>query len=165
MAAFLLDRGVALLSVSIDAASRETFSAVRGVDKFDQVVGNVLRFMKMRGAAKRPRVTVSFGVEDANRRHDEAELGRQLSPQRLDLLGEAVGAALVFLDQREQAIAELELQLVDLEAVGDRRLLVSGTRRLAEQRIAAIAKVRTAASSKRPTPRRKSGITSTGITK
>jgi len=67
MSAFLLDMDVALLSISIDASSREVFHKVRGVDKLDQVVGNVLRFLDMRGAAKRPRVTVSFGVEEANR--------------------------------------------------------------------------------------------------
>ena len=59
-------------------------------------------------------------VEDAHRRHDEAELGGELAAQRLDLFGQPVGAALVFLDEAEEAVAELELELVDLEAVGDR---------------------------------------------
>lgn len=67
MGRFLLDMDVALLSISIDASTRGTFHKVRGVDKFDQVVSNVLRFLKMRGAATRPRVTVSFGIEEANR--------------------------------------------------------------------------------------------------
>lgn len=67
MSAFLLDMDVALLSISIDASTRDTFRKVRGVDKFDQVVANVLRFLEMRDGAKRPRVTVSFGIEDANR--------------------------------------------------------------------------------------------------
>ncbi len=67
MGAFLLDMDVALLSVSLDALTRETFHKVRGVDKFDQVVANILRFLKLRGDAKRPRVTVSFGIEETNR--------------------------------------------------------------------------------------------------
>jgi hypothetical protein len=54
-------------------------------------------------------------VEDAHRRHDEAHLGGELTAQRLDLLGQAVGAVLVFLDQRQQAVAEFDLEVVDLE--------------------------------------------------
>lgn len=74
MSAFLLDMDVALLSISIDASNRETFMKVRGVDKFDQVVGNVLRFLELRGSANRPRVTVSFGIEEANREEKQAFL-------------------------------------------------------------------------------------------
>ena len=53
-------------------------------------------------------------VEDAHRRHHEAHLDRQRTPQRLDLLGEAVGAV-GRIDQRQQRIAELDLEIVDLE--------------------------------------------------
>ena len=61
-------------------------------------------------------------VQNAHRRHDEAQFERKLTTQRLDLLGQPVIAMLVFLDQAQQAIAQLELEVVDLETVGDRRL-------------------------------------------
>jgi len=59
-------------------------------------------------------------VENADRRHDEAQFEGKLATQGLDLLGEAVGAGFVFLDEAEEAIAEFELEIVDLEAVADR---------------------------------------------
>ena len=58
-------------------------------------------------------------VEDAHRRHDEAHLDRERAPQRLDLLGQAV-AALRRIHQRQQRIAELDLEVVDLERSRDR---------------------------------------------
>ena len=58
-------------------------------------------------------------VEDAHRRHDEAHLGRQRAAQRLDLLGQAVGAV-GRVDQRQQRIAELDLEVVHLQRGGDR---------------------------------------------
>ena len=58
-------------------------------------------------------------VEDAHRRHDEAHLDRERAAQRLDLLGQAVGA-IWRVDQRQQRIAELDLEVVDLERGRDR---------------------------------------------
>ena len=58
-------------------------------------------------------------VEDAHRRHHEAHLDRERAPQRLDLLGEAVGAV-GRIDQRQQRVAELDLEIVDLERRRDR---------------------------------------------
>ena len=58
-------------------------------------------------------------VEDAHRRHDEAHLDGERAAQRLDLLGEAV-AAVGRIDQRQQRVAELDLEVVDLERAGDR---------------------------------------------
>ena len=60
-------------------------------------------------------------VEDAHRRHDEAHLGRERAAQRLDLLGQPVGAVRR-VDQRQQRIAELDLEVVDLERRRDRLL-------------------------------------------
>ncbi len=70
-------------------------------------------------------------VEDAHRRHDEAELGRERAPQRLDLLGEPVGAV-GRVDQRQERIAELDLEVIDLERGADRLL---GRRRLGGLRL------------------------------
>ena len=58
-------------------------------------------------------------VEDAHRRHHETHFDRERTAQRLDLFGQAVGAVGA-VDQRQQRIAELDLEIVDLERVGDR---------------------------------------------
>ncbi len=58
-------------------------------------------------------------VEDAHRRHHEAHLDRKRAAQRLDLLGQPV-AAVRRVDQRQQRVAELDLEIVDLERGGDR---------------------------------------------
>src|SRR5262249_32408315 len=58
-------------------------------------------------------------VEDAHRRHHESHLDCKRAPQRLDLLGEAV-AAVGGVDERQQRIAELDLEVVDLERRRDR---------------------------------------------
>ena len=58
-------------------------------------------------------------VEDAHRRHHKAHLDRERAAQRLDLLGEAVGAVGA-VHQRQQRIAELDLEIVDLERGRDR---------------------------------------------
>ena len=57
-------------------------------------------------------------VEDAHRRHHEAHFDRERAAQRLDLLGQAVGAVGA-VDQRQQRVAELDLEVVDLERIGD----------------------------------------------
>lgn len=72
MSTFLLDMQVELLSISIDAAGPEVFREVRGVNAFDKVVRNTRRFLEMRGDREKPRVTVSFGIEDANRHEKQA---------------------------------------------------------------------------------------------
>ena len=58
-------------------------------------------------------------VEDAHRRHHKAHFDRERTAQRLDLLGQAVGAVGA-VDQRQQRIAEFDLEIVDLERGGDR---------------------------------------------
>jgi hypothetical protein len=58
-------------------------------------------------------------VENAHGRHDEAHLGREIAAQRLDLFGEAV-VALRAVDERQEAVADLDLEVVDLERIGDR---------------------------------------------
>jgi hypothetical protein len=60
-------------------------------------------------------------VEDAHRRHYEAHLEGQRPAQGLDLFGEAV-AAVRRIDQRQEGIAELDLEVVDLQRIRDRFL-------------------------------------------
>ena len=52
-------------------------------------------------------------VEDAHRRHHEAHLDRERAAQCLDLLGQTVGAVRG-IDQRQQRIAQFDLEIVDL---------------------------------------------------
>ena len=65
-------------------------------------------------------------VEDADAGHHKAEVGRQRPAQRLDLVGEA--AALQIVDQRQQAIAQLDLDLVDGQGLGNRLVFGLGRR-------------------------------------
>ena len=60
-------------------------------------------------------------VEDAHRRHHKAHLDRERASQRLDLFGQAV-CAVRAVDQRQQRVAEFDLEVVDLERGGDRLL-------------------------------------------
>jgi hypothetical protein len=53
-------------------------------------------------------------VEDPHRRHHESHFAGERAAQRLDLLGEAI-RAVGRVDQRQQRIAKLDLQVVDLE--------------------------------------------------
>ncbi len=53
-------------------------------------------------------------VENAYRRHHKAHLDRERAAQRLDLLGQAVGAVGA-IHQRQQRIAEFDLEIVDLQ--------------------------------------------------
>jgi radical SAM protein with 4Fe4S-binding SPASM domain len=56
----MVKSGLDLMNVSIDAATRETYKKIRGVDVFDQVVDNVKEFAKLkkRMKAKSPRLIV-----------------------------------------------------------------------------------------------------------
>src|SRR5579883_570045 len=66
-------------------------------------------------------------VLDAHRREDETHLARELATERLDLIGEAMAARVV--DERDEAVAELDADVIELESRRDR--LLGGTRRLA----------------------------------
>ena len=61
-------------------------------------------------------------VEDAHGRHHETHLGGERVAQRLDLLGQPVGAV-GRIDQRQQRIAELDLEVVHFERGGNRLVL------------------------------------------
>ena len=106
-----------------DASSRSDSSThIAGSPNVGSVVSSPLRVIgSPRGSmikqVVRPQVAVSglgffhphdigvrrqlHVVEDAYRRHDKAHLARQLAPQRLDLVGEAIAARIV--DQRQLA--------------------------------------------------------------
>lgn len=60
-------------------------------------------------------------VDDAHGGGDEAHFFRQRAPQGLDLVGQL--AAVDIVDQRQQAVPQLDLEFVDRQALFDRRFL------------------------------------------
>ena len=57
-------------------------------------------------------------VADADRRNEDAELQRRLLAQQRDALEQV--AALRFVDERDERVADFELDRIDLEQVIDR---------------------------------------------
>ena len=67
----LIEAGLDELRVSLDAATRETFKAVRGKDYFDRILANVRRFRTMQDARRRSeaaRLPVADGPQGDGRR-------------------------------------------------------------------------------------------------
>jgi MoaA/NifB/PqqE/SkfB family radical SAM enzyme len=64
----LIESGLDEFRVSMDAATREMFSKVRGVDRFDLVVGNVEQLVQLQRQLKRetPRVSLWFTAMKVN---------------------------------------------------------------------------------------------------
>jgi MoaA/NifB/PqqE/SkfB family radical SAM enzyme len=64
----LIDSGLDEYRVSMDAATRQTYRRIRGVDQFDRVVGNVARLVTLARAAGRstPRVSLWFTATRMN---------------------------------------------------------------------------------------------------
>ena len=56
----LVDAGLDEYRISIDAASRETYARIRGVDAFDTVVENTRRFVASIGDGETPRISLWF---------------------------------------------------------------------------------------------------------
>ena len=64
----LIDSGLDEYRVSMDAATRETYRTIRGVDQFDRVVGNVTRLVARARVRRRatPRVSLWFTASRVN---------------------------------------------------------------------------------------------------
>ena len=64
----LIDSGLDEYRVSMDAATRETYRLLRGVDRFERVTANVARLVEMQRAAQRetPQVSLWFTASRAN---------------------------------------------------------------------------------------------------
>jgi len=83
----LIETGVQVLSVSIDAMSRDTYGQVRGAaERYDEVVDNVSTFLdcRQRQGARFPLLRVSFVKQPANR-HEADEFVRFWS-KRADMV-------------------------------------------------------------------------------
>ncbi|HED67079.1 MAG TPA: radical SAM/SPASM domain-containing protein [Planctomycetes bacterium] len=71
----LLDSGVAMVDFSLDAATKETFEAIRVGLSFDRTIANVHRFLELRRARGADvKVVVSFVHQEAN--HGELDAFR-----------------------------------------------------------------------------------------
>jgi len=127
-AARLIASGLDEYRVSMDAATRETYRLLRGVDRFDRVTANVARLVTMLRAAARetPRVSMWFTASRANVGELPAFVGLaadlevgEVYVQRLVFngLGLATGANALHgqLLEREQAL------LAEAEALAVRR--------------------------------------------
>jgi MoaA/NifB/PqqE/SkfB family radical SAM enzyme len=67
MATILVDEGVDSVMISIDAISADTLKKVRGIRKLERIENAVFKMLKARGDKIKPRVGVSFTIQDSNR--------------------------------------------------------------------------------------------------
>lgn len=64
----ILKSGISQLKVSIDAADRETFKAIRGEDYFDEIINNIHEIVKLRDEYKldNPSIRFNFALQHFN---------------------------------------------------------------------------------------------------
>ena len=78
LAKYMVDIEVDAISFSIDAVSRATLMKIRGIDKIEKIEVAVFRMLRARERRRKPRISVSFTVQDANR-HEEEEFVKRWS--------------------------------------------------------------------------------------
>lgn len=76
LAAFFVEQKVDSVMFSIDAVTKETLKKIRGIDKLAKIENAVFRMLKARGDADKPRIGVSFTIQDANRHEMDAFVER-----------------------------------------------------------------------------------------
>ncbi len=142
-----VDHGIALqrslfLQRGVDPCRRQAERRFGGVDAgdVDLIAGGVHDHVLVRPDPARAGVDlldlddVGVGlelhvVEDSHRRHHKSHFDRQRAAQRLDLFGEAI-LAVGAVDQRQQRVAQFDLEIVDLQRRRDRLIGCSaGSRR------------------------------------
>lgn len=84
IARFMVEVGVDSVSISIDAMTPETLKAVRGIDRLDKIHRGVENLLAARNGGVRPRVGVSFTIQDANRHEHDAFIAHWT--QRVDVV-------------------------------------------------------------------------------
>ncbi len=67
LARYFVEQEVDSVMISIDAVSPETLRKIRGIDKLAKIEAAVFRLLRARGEADKPRVGVSFTIQDDNR--------------------------------------------------------------------------------------------------
>jgi len=67
LARFFVEQQVDSVMFSIDSVTKETLMKIRGIDKLAKIESAVFRMLKARGDAEKPRIGVSFTIQEANR--------------------------------------------------------------------------------------------------
>jgi len=67
MAALLVEEGVDSVMISLDATTPDTLKKVRGIRNLERIENAVFRMLKARGDQEKPRIGVSFTIQDTNR--------------------------------------------------------------------------------------------------
>jgi radical SAM protein with 4Fe4S-binding SPASM domain len=76
LARFFVEQQVDSVMFSIDAATTDTLKKIRGIDKLAKIESAVLRMLRARGGAGKPRVGVSFTKQEENKHETDAFVGR-----------------------------------------------------------------------------------------
>jgi len=76
LAKLMVDIELDSISFSIDATSRDSLMKIRGIDKLEKIEAAVFRMLAARGDRELPRVSVSFTLQDANRREEQEFVDR-----------------------------------------------------------------------------------------
>ncbi len=67
----LIEAGLDDIMFSIDGTTKETFEAIRQGLNFEQVVDNVLNFIKIRGNKEKPTIRIRMVLQEKNRNQEE----------------------------------------------------------------------------------------------
>lgn len=76
LAHFFVEHQVDSVMFSIDAVSKEILKKIRGIDKLDKLENAVMRMLRIRGDNVKPRIGVSFTIQDDNRHESDAFIRR-----------------------------------------------------------------------------------------
>jgi len=76
LARFFVEQEVDAVMFSIDATTPETLKKIRGINKLAKIESAVLRMLSVRGDAEKPRVGVSFTIQNDNRHEIDAFVER-----------------------------------------------------------------------------------------
>lgn len=71
LADFFVEHEVDSVMFSIDATTRETLKKIRGIHKLEKIENAVFRMLKARGDNVKPRIGVSFTIQDDNKHEEE----------------------------------------------------------------------------------------------
>lgn len=72
LARFFVEQEVDSVMFSIDSVTKETLKKIRGITKLEKIESAVFRMLKARGNAQKPRIGVSFTIQDNNRHELDA---------------------------------------------------------------------------------------------
>jgi len=76
LARYFVEQQVDSVMFSIDATTRETLKKIRGIHNLAKIESAVFRMLRARGDAEKPRIGVSFTIQDNNRHEVDAFVER-----------------------------------------------------------------------------------------